>query len=86
MFEDSVGSQGSSHPEGLEQDQSLESVISGWITGDNVLFGGDHGVVWSPRSFSFSDAGIGPSGEYSPKGFCIVQRRIFSFHNHAFLG
>ena len=31
----------------------------------------------SPRSFSFSDAGTGPSGKLSPEGVLFVPAKIF---------
>ncbi len=31
----------------------------------------------SPRSFSFSDAGKGPSGKFSPEGLLCVTAKIF---------
>ncbi len=61
---------------GLEQDQSLEGEIKGWNT-RVALFGGGHGVVGSPRSFSFLDAGKGPSGKLSPEGLFYVTAKNF---------
>ena len=70
---------------GWGKDQSLEGVIQGWITWV-TLFGGDHGVVWVSKKFTFWDADIGPSGKLSPEGLLCVTAKNFLVSLSCLLG
>ncbi len=50
------------------------------------MYGGDRGVIWSPRSFSFWDTDKGPSGKPNPEGLLHVTAKVFLVSLSCLLG